>query len=510
MRSLHERISMEEATIFVLLLVGLQVQGIYTAEIDVISDSRFLTEEDTLVSPTGFFELGFFRPEGSKNKYIGIWYKKISVRTVAWVANRYLPVTGASSGTLKIVSPGNLVLMKDTNDVVWSSNTTSSGNATVQLEDSGNLVVRQGIGKKILWQSFDYPTDTLLPGMMLGRNFLTGKEWHLSSWKSSGDPALGEFTWSVDTRGYPQNLLKQGTSVIKFRGGPWIRDGFSGSYTFKFANDIVMVINETEAAYSIYDTNSPLVLRFALSSSGKIQSSVWVPDAKIWRVVMEFPKDICDTYNICRSYGTCSTSTSRRCACLDETKFVPRDQQGWQREDWEGGCVRRTPLDCENGSDRFSKYSYVKFPDTQTSWFDMTMREQECKEKCLKNCTCMAYAITDVRGEGSGCLLWFNELLDIRVFPEGNQVETVAPTVSPSVSQKGRANIKIILPVVFLGVLLIGLSCTLFWYSWRKKNHAQETRKGESLLVGESQGDALELPLFSFSTIATATDKNVP
>ncbi|KAI3753821.1 hypothetical protein L2E82_25885 [Cichorium intybus] len=298
MRSLHERISMEEATIFVLLLVGLQVQRIYTAEIDVISDSRFLTEEDTLVSPTGFFELGFFMPEGSKNKYVGIWYKKISVRTVAWVANRDLPVTGASSGTLKIVSPGNLVLMKDTNDVVWSSNTTSSGNATVQLEDSGNLVVRQGIGKRILWQSFDYPTDTLLPGMMLGRNFLTGKEWHLSSWKSSRDPAPGEFTWSVDTRGYPQNLLKQ--------------------------------------------------------------------------------------------------------------------------------------------------------------------------------------------------------------------VETVAPSVSPSVSQKGRANIKIILPVVFLGVLLIGLSCTLFWYSWRKRNHAQPTRKGESLLVGESQGDALELPLFSFSTIATATDSFSP
>ncbi|KAI3752774.1 hypothetical protein L2E82_24811 [Cichorium intybus] len=70
MRSLHERISMEEAAIFVLLLVALQVQRIYTAEIDVITDSRFLTEGDTLVSPTGVFELGFFRPESSENKYI--------------------------------------------------------------------------------------------------------------------------------------------------------------------------------------------------------------------------------------------------------------------------------------------------------------------------------------------------------------------------------------------------------------------------------------------------------
>ncbi|KAI3753835.1 hypothetical protein L2E82_25899 [Cichorium intybus] len=245
MRNLHER--MVEATIFVLLLVALQVQRIYTAEINVISDSRFLTEEDTLVSPTGVFELGFFRPESSDNKYVGIWYKKISVKTVVWLANGDLPVTAASSGTLKIVSPGNLVLMNDDNDMLWSSNTTSSGNATVQLEDTGNLVVREGISEKILWQSFDYPTDTLLPGMKVGRNFLTGKEWHLSSWKSSRDPAPGEFTWSVDTRGYAQYLLKEGTSV-KYRSGPWNGLTFSGG-SIRSKSDTVttnMVNNESE------------------------------------------------------------------------------------------------------------------------------------------------------------------------------------------------------------------------------------------------------------------------
>ncbi|KAI3753834.1 hypothetical protein L2E82_25898 [Cichorium intybus] len=71
--------------------------------------------------------------------------------------------------------------------------------------------------------------------------------------------------------------------------------------------------------------------------------------------------------------------------------------------------------------------------------------------------------------------------------------------------KKGRANIKIILPVVFLGVLLIGLSSTWFWYSRRKRHHAQSTRKGEFLHAGKSQRDAMELPLFSFSTIAEAT-----
>lgn len=34
------------------------------------------------------FELGIFSPGSTKNHYLGIWYKKISVKTIVWVANR--------------------------------------------------------------------------------------------------------------------------------------------------------------------------------------------------------------------------------------------------------------------------------------------------------------------------------------------------------------------------------------------------------------------------------------
>ncbi|MFS7907343.1 putative non-specific serine/threonine protein kinase [Helianthus anomalus] len=39
------------------------------------------------------FEIGFFRPEKSMNRYLGIWYKKISTGTGVWVANRETPIT---------------------------------------------------------------------------------------------------------------------------------------------------------------------------------------------------------------------------------------------------------------------------------------------------------------------------------------------------------------------------------------------------------------------------------
>ncbi|MFS8030766.1 putative non-specific serine/threonine protein kinase [Helianthus anomalus] len=72
-----------------------------------------------------------------------------------------------------------------------------------------------------------------------------------------------------------------------------------------------------------------------------------------------------------------------------------------------GGCVRRTLLDCKSGTDEFKRYFNVKLPNTQTSWFNMGMALQACEAEYLKNCTCMAYANTNITGETSGCLLWF-------------------------------------------------------------------------------------------------------
>ena len=32
----------------------------------------------------------------------------------------------------------------------------------------------------------------------------------------------------------------------------------------------------------------------------------------------------------------------------------------------------------------------------------------------MNNCTCMAYSNTDIRDGGSGCAMWFGDLIDIR------------------------------------------------------------------------------------------------
>ncbi|GJV24688.1 G-type lectin S-receptor-like serine/threonine-protein kinase [Tanacetum coccineum] len=388
----------------------------YAVEFDIISDSQFLTDEDTLVSETGIFELGFFKPSSSENRYLGIWYKQVSVRTVVWVANRDHPLPGESPLALKIVDPGNLVLF-DNKSIIWSSNTTSSQKATAKLLDTGNLIVTdQELFGKFLWQSFDYPTDTQLPGMKLGKDYSRRFQRRLTSWKSTQDPALGEFTWEADTHGYPEFQLKQ-RMVVKQRTAPWRHDRFIFSRILIVIVNIVITESEASHFYNI-ENNTSILLRETLNSSGNIVSTVWEEKSKQWQRVFKYPRDICDNYNNCGPYGSCSivNTYEKSCACLDDYRFLlPMD------DDWSRGCARQTPLECKNGSVGFIKYSNLKLPDSQRTRFNTSMSSEECEAKCLQNCSCMAYANTDIRGEGTGCLMWFNDLIDIRVSAVGGR-----------------------------------------------------------------------------------------
>ncbi|KAL5067831.1 hypothetical protein RYX36_018718 [Vicia faba] len=77
------------------------------------------------------------------------------------------------------------------NETIWAStqinknSTFNNKNPILQLLDTGNLIVTESRNEndstRILWQSFDFPTDTLLPGMKLDWNFDTNTETYINS-----------------------------------------------------------------------------------------------------------------------------------------------------------------------------------------------------------------------------------------------------------------------------------------------------------------------------------------
>ena len=148
-----------------------------------------------------------------------------------------------------------------------------------------------------------------------------------------------------------------------------------------------------------------------LNPSGIGLGFKWMDHTKSWELESTTQSNVCKIYG---QYASCNINKSPdpECACLKG--FIPKSPKDWNSTDWSGGCVRGTPLGC-NDKDGFLNYKSVKLPDTSSPWFDRNMSLKDCEELCLKNYSCRAYANLDIRNGGSGCLLWFANLVDLVV-----------------------------------------------------------------------------------------------
>ena len=157
---------------------------------DTLLQGKPLRDWERLVSANYAFTLGFFTQGSSDNRYLGIWYTSFEVRRV-WVANRNDPVPD-TSGNLMIDHAWKLKITYNGGSIAVSNYSQIASNTSAILQDNGNFILREHVSDgttRVLWQSFDYPTDTLLPGMKLGINLRTGHQWSLLSPRVSGCPS---------------------------------------------------------------------------------------------------------------------------------------------------------------------------------------------------------------------------------------------------------------------------------------------------------------------------------
>jgi len=406
------------STFFFCLMPTFSKQNTFTT----IAPNHFMQFGDTLVSGTGRFEAGFFYFGDPQRQYFGIWYKNISPKTIVWVANRNTPVRN-SIAMLKLNDQGRLVILDGSKGVIWNSNLSrivSVKSVIVQLLDSGNLVVKDAnSSQNFLWESFDYPGNTLLAGMELKSNLVTGPYRYLTSWRSSEDPADGEFSYRIDTHGFPQQVIAKGKTIL-YRGGSWNGYHFNGASWLRMHRVLnrSFVITDKEVIYQYETFNSSMITRFVLDPYGIPNRFIWSDQTQNWVAIASRALDQCEDYAYCSINSNCNINDFPICECLEG--FMPKFQPEWESSNWSGGCLRRTKLNCHTG-DGFLKYTSMKLPDTSTSWYDKSLSLKECKTLCLKNCTCTAYANSDIRDGGSGCLLWFNNIVDMRKHPDVGQ-----------------------------------------------------------------------------------------
>eukprot|EP00257_Ricinus_communis_P016162 XP_015574242.1 G-type lectin S-receptor-like serine/threonine-protein kinase At4g27290 isoform X1 [Ricinus communis] len=478
---------------------------------DTIGAGQSLNDSQTLVSPGRKFELGFFNPANSNVRYLGIWYRNIPVRTVVWVANRDNLLIN-STGLLTFDDDGMIILLNQTGSIMWSSDSLYAARAPVaQLLDTGNFILKDtadGSSRNCIWQSFDYPSDTLLPGMKLGWNRKTGLNRYLTSWKSPTDPSSGNCTYALDPGGLPQLVLRKG-STRQFRTGPWYGTQFSGLPAL-LANPVFQpkfVSNDDEEYYSFITTGN-IISRFVLSQSGFAQHFSWNDRRSSWNLMFTVQRDRCDNYGLCGAYGICNISNSTTvCECMKG--FKPRSRNDWEMLDWSGGCTPKDMHVCRNG-EGFVKFTGMKMPDASEFLVNVSESVKDCKTKCLKNCSCMAYAKLDINGTGSGCVIWTGELIDTREVGEYGQdiyVRVAATELeSNAVMDAKQKNIAITAAIsAFSAVIIIALISSFM--IWMKRSRMADQTDNEVIDSRvEGQRDDLELPLYEFASIQVATN----
>ncbi|CAL5393197.1 unnamed protein product [Camellia sinensis] len=398
-----------------------------------------------------------------------------------------------SSVALLISADGNLVIVKGKISYTLT-NISSNGNTSATFLDSGNLVLRDETSGDLLWESFDYPSHSLLPGMKLGRfnNWFYWKRWSLISWKSREDPSPGVFSLESDP--------------LDMHHIPMIPDMTAHNINITFSFNP----SGGNFTYSVTDASATIII--VLDVLGKLQLLLWSETNHQWDLLWSQPSQQCEVDAYCGAFSSCSQKALRFCQCLPG--FEPLSIENWNAEDMSGGCARKAPLQCSNRSqangkkDQFLWISKVRLPVNPVIL--QHRGASDCKSACLGNCSCSAYAYGS-----DGCSTWSEDLFNVEQLtsddPHGRDFYLELAD-SEFLSRDSRSQWWKWL------ILALAVSMTLsalVYCTWRR---TLQKRAGEDLMlfdIGTSIGTSksliggkkeVDLPLFSFASVSLATD----
>ncbi|KAK3006517.1 hypothetical protein RJ639_015781 [Escallonia herrerae] len=367
---------------FLLLLLLLLLSAFSTATAQQrqfnISPGSSLTPGSNLswLSPSGLYAFGF-HPQ--RNGYaVGIFLAGGAERTVVWTANRDDPPV-FKNATLLLTTDGKLVLqpMQGQETPVVSLDEPAS---SASMLDSGNFVLYNS-DQKVIWQSFEHPTDTLLPGQPLGK----GQE--LFSSISQTDHSTGIFRLQMQAdANLVQHAFKSNSLYLP-------EDSYWFSDTKDLGDNVTLNL---DADGHLYLLNSNFILK-NLTKEGNFQRrtiylmkldvdgifrvySQNLDEKRNWTIVWSSTEDKCDPKGLCGLNGFCvPRNVEAQCKCVPGFSFVDPKK-------WSSGCEWNYKAgSCKNDDGRMN---YTMKTLDETTWFDnsYTFLGKTTKEDCSAAC----------------------------------------------------------------------------------------------------------------------------
>ncbi|KAK8497377.1 hypothetical protein V6N12_018872 [Hibiscus sabdariffa] len=347
------------------------------------------TGRSAWLSPSGLYGFGFY---SQGNGYaVGVFLAGVPEKTVVWTANRDdSPVPSTTS--LVLTADGRFILrsLQGREESIVPDSSQKIDAAAMQ--DTGNFVLFNS-DHDIIWESFKYPTTTILPRQVLS----AGSE--LFSSVSETDQSRGIFRLKMQNDG---NLVQYPVDTPDTAPYSYFSSGTDGrgdNVTLNLDDDgLLYLLNSTGSnirnlTQGGYETNGTIYLMkidpdgilrlysYRLNQNGN-RSIIWTTTSD--KCV---PKGLCGLNSYC-----VNEDEEVNCICLPG--FAPV-----MGGNFTAGCARNFSSEaCKNddGRIRYITQAAVNTVWENTGYSELSLRtREECETACSQDCNCDAAMFED-------------------------------------------------------------------------------------------------------------------
>ncbi|CAM0909982.1 unnamed protein product [Alopecurus aequalis] len=375
-----------------------------------------------ITSPAGAFAFGFRALDASNpGKFLlATWFRShddddgqasssFQLQSVLWFAKQSSSLALATEqSTLSVTADGQLALADTTdggNRVLWRAPVIPNlarGSLLVIL-NSGNLqfLAAGGGPGNVLWQSFWYPTDTLVPGQSLAMD--ARSQGKLISKRADTEFNTGRFSMGVQTDGNvvlyvdllsgnnPENAYWQAHTDTT-DGNTTVTLDEEGALNYTLHNGTVLSLISPPVATA--DTAGKSYKFARMDPDGIVRVYARANDTMSWSVSGAFPSDGCNKrtsglQGVCGPGSYCTEQEDRLlCLCPDGYTYIDAQHT-------DSGCAPEfVPQSCD-GENNTSEFTLVHLANTtwETSIYYKkfsSVTEEQCQDYCLNDCYCTA------------------------------------------------------------------------------------------------------------------------
>lgn len=405
--------------------------GFTGSEMDYIDNNGIF-----LLSNGSVFGFGFVTNSVSDTTSYLLAVVHLATTSIVWSANPNSPVSHSDNF---VFDKDGSAYLQSGGSAIWSANISGKGATSMQLLDSGNLIV-VGKDSSSLWQSFSHPTDTLLSG----QSFIEGMT--LVSHSNTQNMTYTLQIKSGDMMLYaglqmPQpywSALKDNRMIVDKNGNNIYSANLSSS-SWSFYNQAGLLQSQLVI---VQQGAANATLAAVLGNDGLITFYMLQSASSRNTLPITVPQDSCDMPAHCKPYTICDSGTGCQCPsalspyanCNPSIKSPCNSKYKFQLAQLDSGV----------GYVGTSFTSPV--PKTNLT---------ACKNACMSNCTCIAVFFDQMSGH---CFL-FDQIGSLQQKDGGKSRFASFVKVSSSNHGSGQggadSRLTIIIVVIIVGTLVV-------------------------------------------------------